>query len=288
MLIRLCFLLMFVMAGLPPAQAEPLPAAFITVIDLQGADRDAGTVIRRGTDELAARLLMPLQAGDEVFLRESGSRIVVTTEDGTDTEVSGAGARYRVPGDAAAGGGFWSMLGAVAEAVSGGEGEVAPDNMMTRETDDVINVPMAVRGANQVVDDGTPVWIAWRGGKAPYRLSIASGGAIEAHDGIRDTSFSFTLPKQSPRRQKIIIEDAGGRRVNVLIRLRDQQPRPPFDVSGKSPAAVLSHAAWLTSIDEGSWSLDAARLLSGQAGRNPAAALLLRRIAEGWRVEAAD
>jgi hypothetical protein len=282
---RLSLLLALLGWGLsmPCARAEPSAAAFITVIDLKGADRDAGTAIRRGGEELPPRLLMPLYEGDEVFLRAAGSRIVLETEAGVETDVTGAGVLYQVKGDAAAGGGFWSMLGAVAEAVGGGEGDIAPDNMMTRETDDVISVPMAIRGSNHVVGDERPVWISWRGGKAPYRVSVSSGGSVEVHEGIGVEEFSFPLPSTSAGRVKVAIEDAGGRKVNVLLKLRDKRPETPFGSSAGRPAAVLADAAWLTRADDGSWAFEAARLLSEKSDGSPAAALLLRKIGDGWK-----
>lgn len=286
MRLRLLILLALLGLGLPSAFAEPAPLAFVTLIELKGADLDAGTAIRRGGEELRPRLLMPLYAGDEVFLRDASSRIVLETESGDAKEVSGAGVRFAVAGEAAADGGFWGLLGAVADAVSTDGGEVAPDNMMSRDTDEVINVPMAVRGANHVLRDGRPVWLAWRGGKAPYRVSVSADHVSEVHDDLSTEEFSVALRMDSPRRVKITIEDAGGRKTSVMLKLRDERPKPPFDlVNGTSVSAArtLAYAAWLTNVDDGSWSLEAARLLRGEAGNSPAASLLLGKIAEGWK-----
>lgn len=288
MVMRICLLLVLVMAGtgLHSARAEPSAAAFITAIDLKGVDREVGTAIRRDGQELRPRLLMPLYAGDEIFLRDTGSRIALETEAGAETEVSGAGAPYRIADDSASGGGFWSMLGAVAEAVGGSDGDVVPDNMMTRDTDDVITVPMAVRGANPVVNDGKPVWLAWRGGKSPYRVTISADDAVEMHAGVEVQAFAFALPSTAPRRLKVAIEDAGGRKANVLLKLSDRQPEPPFAVNKAAPSAVLAKAAWLTSIEDGRWSIEAARLLRVEQDANSAAGLLLEQIGNGWKAGA--
>lgn len=287
--LRVLIVLLLLGLGMPRAFADATPGAFITVIDLRGADLAAGTAVRRGGEELQPRLLMPLFAGDEVFLRDAQSRIVLESETGAETEVAGAGARFEVKGEGAASGGFWSMLGAVADAVSGQDGEVAPDNMMSRDTEDAITVPMAVRGGNHVVTDGKPLWLAWRGGKAPYRLSIAAGESVTVNDNITAREISFEVPDPAPRRIKVTIEDAGGRRATILLKTGGKRPEPPFAAprgSSGSAAQHLAYAAWLTSIDEGSWSVEAARLLAREADGNPAAALLLRRIADGWKAGA--
>jgi hypothetical protein len=284
--LRILLILLATAFCFSPARTEPAPAAFVTAINLKGADLDEGTAIRRGAEELRPRLLMPLFAGDVVFLRDPGSRIVLEGETGEETEITGAVARFEVKGGGTADSGFWGMLGVVADAVSGDEDEVAPDNMMSRDTDDVIDVPMAARAGNQLVRDGGPVWLAWQGGKAPYRVRIAAGEAATMQDNITEKEVSFDLPDTASRRIKITIEDAGGRRATVMFRLVGKRPEPPFAVThdaDESGATRLAYAAWLTGVDDGIWSAEAARLLREDKQRNPAAELLLRRIADGWK-----
>jgi hypothetical protein len=283
-------LLLLLAAGFcaPFALAESPAAAFVTAIDLQGADSEAGTAVRRGQELIRPRLLMPLYEGDVVFLRDAASSIVLETDAGAEETVSGAGARFVVKQNNAAKGSLWDMLGAVADAVSGEDGDVAPDNMMTRDTDDVLTVPMAVRGANRVLADRRPVWIAWQGGKAPYKVRITTNDGTAVHEGIATKEFSFSLPTPSQQRLKITVEDAGGRRTSIIIRSSDKRPQPKFGVSDlkKTGAVVrLAAAAWLTSIDDGSWSLEAARMLREDGGADSRTTLLLAKIAAGWKAQ---
>lgn len=267
-----------------PAVSDPVPSAFVTVLDLKGLDRGEGTAIRRSGKGVRAQLLMPLYGGDEIFLREDGSRIVITTETDTEETITGPGAHFEVKAADGGGSGFWSMLGAVSDALAGADGELAPDNMMTRDTDEAITIPMAVRGTNHIARDGKPVWLAWRGGKAPYRLSFVLGGKVSAREGVSGHEASIELPPNAPDRLRITIEDSVGRRASIKLRLHTVRPAPNFGNAASSAGGTPKHliyAAWLTSHDEGRWSLEAARMLRNTA--DAPSMLLYERITTGWR-----
>lgn len=287
MLFRLRLFLVLALAalGAAPVRGEPSRAAFVTAIELRGADETAGTAIRREGKELRPRLFMPLFAGDEVFLREAASRIVLETAGGAEQSVSGAGARFVVTGDAVAGGGFWNMLDAVADAIGGESDDIAPDNMMSRDSGDVLGIPMAVHGANFIVDDGSPLWLAWSGGTAPYRIRISADGVALVLHGILANDTVLDLPKPLPSRIKITLEDAGGRSAHVSLRRHEERPNAGFGDVRAGLAKDLAYAAWLTGFQDGGWTIEAARLLRQEATTNPAARRLLNRIATGWRAD---
>lgn len=270
-----------------PAAAEPAAAAYITALELKGADSSEGTAIKRNGALLRPKLLMGLYAGDEIFLREAGSRIAIEAADGVEHVISGANARFTVtdvPGD-----GLWGILDAVSDAISGGTDEAIPDNMMTRDDGQALRIPMAIKGANHIVRNGGPIWIAWSGGTAPFRMSVSAGETVTLRDGLIEREASIDLPPAAKSRFRVKVEDAGGRTDTILFRIEEKRPEPPTG-DGSSSGGVMkdiAYAAWLTGLEDGSWSIEAALLLKPHASGNAAARLLLARIAEGWRNTAA-
>jgi len=276
----LALVLTLLVAFLHPAAAEPSPAAYITAIELTGKDSAEGTAIRRNGALLAPRLLMALYAGDEVFLREATSRIVIETGDGAEQVIAG-GASLTLTDGPAADGGLWDILDTVAEALGGGADETAPDNMMTRDDGEGLRIPMAIRGANHLARTGGPVWIAWSGGAAPFRISVSAGGTVTVQDGVTRREASLDLPATPSSRIRVKIEDAGGRTETILFRLQDEPPRHAL-TRDRGITGEIAHAAWLTAVDDGRWTFEAARQLRNANG-SPAAAALLARIALGWK-----
>jgi hypothetical protein len=189
-----------------------------------------------------------------------------------------------IKGDAVADGGFWDTLGAVAEAIGGDSDAIAPDNMMSRDSGEALSIPMAVHGANYILNDGRPLWLAWSGGKPPYRIRFTADGVAAVHDGIAATAVSLDLPRTLPPRLRMTLEDAVGRRTSISIRLRDKRPDPEFGSSSGTLARTLAYAAWLTGVQEGRWSIEAARVLNGEAASDPSALQLLSQISAGWRI----
>jgi hypothetical protein len=287
--LRDLLVLTIVLAGLLalPSAAEPAPAAYVTAVELTGADSSEGTIRRDGA-LLRPKLLMGLYTGDEIFLREAGSRIAIEAADGVEHVISGANARFTVADDTVPGDGLWGMLDAVSEAIGGGSDEVIPDNMITRDDGQTLRIPMAVKGANHVVRSGGPIWIAWSGGTAPFRVTISAGETVTLLEGLNEREALVDVPSAAKSRFRVKVEDAGGRTDTILIRLEEKRPEPT--TGGSAVGGLMreiAYASWLTRPDGGSWSIEAARLLKPRAGGHAAARLLLARIAEGWKNTAA-
>ena len=89
MLLRFRLLLVLVLAVVasPPVRGADSPRPTSPSSSCTARTRPQGTAIRRGGKELRPRLLMPLYTGDEVFLRDAASRIVLETEGGTEQSV---------------------------------------------------------------------------------------------------------------------------------------------------------------------------------------------------------
>ena len=81
----------------------------------------------------------------------------------------------------------------------------------------------------------------------------------------------------------IVIRDARDHRVDVRLRMVDALPALPVDLAKRpdSTGKRLAIAAWLTSVDDGSWNITAAQALA--AGMQPADQALLDQLRKGWR-----
>ena len=126
----------------------------------------------------------------------------------------------------------------------------------------------------------------WRGAAGSRHIASAftPDGVAPVHDRILATAVSLQLPKALPPRVRIMLEDAVGHETTITLRIRDTRPDAGFDKSTGALARTLAYAAWLTGLQEGRWTLEAARVLSGDAASDPAAIRLRAQIAAGWRI----
>jgi hypothetical protein len=268
-----------------PGFAEPAPAGYVMSIELHGQDAAQKTAIIREGKELPPKLMMPLYAKDVIFLRDAESKIGIEIDGGTEKEIAGANARFEVTGEVETGDDAWSLITAVAAVIGGEEGEAVPDNMVSRGTEDELKIPMAVHGPNFLVGDGAPMWLAWSGGKAPYAVIVDVDGHASVHDKIALQEFEFA-PPAAAKRFTVTVKDADGRSAKVVMRYRKALPVPGDGLKGKLPegdAKDLVYAAWLTSLRDGDWSIEAAQLLRKHAATDTRARALLEKIVQGWK-----
>lgn len=272
-----------------PAHAEKAVAGYILSIDLQGADKAEKTaILREGEEPLVPKLMMPLYEGDVVFLRDPGSTIEIEGGDGTPKSISGKNARYKLSGEVATGDDAWSLLAAVAGVIGGEEEEAIPDNMASRGDENKLEIPMAVRGPNFIPADTRKLWLAWSGGKGPYKVIVDVEGRAKSYDKIREQEFEFETPPAEAQRFTVTVKDSEGRIANVVMRYRSKLPLPNEGFKGKLPegdARELVYAAWMTSLHEGDWSIGAAQILRALPDDNTEAKVLLAKIAGGWKYE---
>jgi hypothetical protein len=111
-------------------------------------------------------------------------------------------------------------------------------------------------------------------------MSISAGETVTLLEGLNEREALIDVPSAAKSRFRVKVEDAGGRTDTILIRLEEKRP-------ARGLMREIAYAAWLTGPDDGSWSIEAARLLKPRAGGHVAARLLLARIAEGWKNTAA-
>jgi hypothetical protein len=266
------------------AQDGKTPAGYVVAIALAGGDKTA--IVRDGR-ELVPKLMMPLYAGDIVFVRDPASRIDLEIGAGEQVAVE-APARYEVKGEIPTGEDAWSVIQAVAGILGGGETEEIPENMVAKGGGGELKMPMAVRGPNFLVKGGRKLWLAWTGGTAPFKLIVDVDGRAQPFTGIGSREFELQIPAQSVDRFNVTIRDSAGGTARVVFRFRNALPEMPREIKDAGPGEsvdALLLAAWLTTLHEGDWSVEAAQILRRRAGGDPAAAALLDRIVRGWKVD---
>ena len=274
------------LSGVATAQTEQVPAGYVMSVDLQGEDAALKTAILRDGKELAPKLMMPLYEKDIIFLRDAKSKIAIDVNNGTETEISGRNARFEVSGEVATGDDAWSLIVAVAGVIGGGDESAIPDNMVTRGDGDELKIPMAVRGPNFIVNGEPKLWLAWAGGKAPYKVIVDIDGRAKVTDKLQAQEFEFEAPPVDAKRFTVTVKDSGGRIAKVLMRYRNGLPDPPESLKAKmgtGEAKDIIYASWLTSLHEGDWSIEAAQILRKRPKSDAAAKTLLERIAQGWK-----
>lgn len=255
---------------------EPVPAGYVMDIALVGADAAEKTVIVRDGGELPAKLMMPLHAGDVVFLRDPQSALSIELGSGETVRLGSQLTRYRVEGEIATGDSTWGVLTAIA-GVFAGEDEQAPENMVSKGG--APKVLMAVRGTN-FVTARPAYWLGWEGGKAPYTVALLRDGTeTPLASGITGMEGTFAIagPLKPKEKFALVLRDAEQQKVQVRLTIAEALP----DIPATGGPLVVS--ARLTALDDGAWSIEAAQILAGSP--SAAAKALAEKIAAGWRLQ---
>jgi hypothetical protein len=259
-------------------------AGFIIAYDLKGADLARGTAVIRQGEELRPQLWMPIFQGDTVFIRDSASSVVLDMAKDGRIELAGVEQRLTI-GENGSGDSAWEIVTQIAELFSGEEGEDTPTNLISKG-DESLSVPMAVHGLNFIVRDNRPIWIAWRGGKAPYNLALDIDDGRQLLGSTAANEAEIGIPDSATDRFAVLIEDSLGKRVRVALALREDTPEMPGDVAKSAAARSAGQAVkagWLAAQDDGAWRLEAARGLRAMPAGDKTTARLLSALAKGWR-----
>jgi hypothetical protein len=265
-------------------RAEEPAAGFIISYELKGADLEKGTSVIRNGAELPPKVWMPLQVGDIVFTRDAASTVTIDMAEGGRVEVTGAKQRFTVS-QHGSGDDSWGILTQIAELFGSEEREDAPTNLIARG-DGSLDAPMAVRGQNFILRDERPLWIAWRGGKAPYAISIDADGARRSLGRTTETQVESALPKTGKNRFVFIVEDSLGKRVQIIFRFRKSAPHASAELieqAERHGASEAVLAGWLAAQDDGAWRFEVARVLRAMPRDDKTATNLLAALANGWR-----
>lgn len=268
------------------AGAGQTPAGYVVSVLLAGEDAAAKTAIVRAGKELPPKLMMPVYDGDVIFVRDPMSQIAVELGGGEIVDVGGNLARYNVKGEIPTGDDAWSLLTAIGSVLSGNEDEV-PENMAAKGGEASLAVPLAVHGSNLIVKGERKLWLAWRGGTAPFTVTVKAGDTETQLPPVDGREIEVPVAAAGDR-LAVTIRDTGRQTVSLRFRLRDDLPALPESLKKASPghsAGVLVKAAWLASIEKGAWAVEAAQVLHAEAGKDQAAAALLARMVQGWKPE---
>lgn len=135
--------------------------------------------------------------------------------------------------------------------------------------------------------DGGPLWIAaarrsvfvaWRGGRAPFTVTLASQSGGEMFPPVRvDASCSVRLPPVDlqPGAYRLAVTDADGVSIASAdsVEARADLPQAPPELSASSSATArrLQVATWLESLPERHWRFEAIQQVSELACASPAA-----------------
>jgi hypothetical protein len=136
-----------------------------------------------------------------------------------------------------------------------------------------------------------PLFLAWHGGHAPYRVSLVRAGVngfILSVDNVRELRLRSEPLSLSPGSHILTVEDANGRqaRAKLLVVSNDELPAAPDELtrSGLAPAArVTLFAAWLASREDQRWVFEAYQQASAVATTGSAAELLRNSLERGER-----
>jgi hypothetical protein len=287
---HLCFVFLFLSGFLglaaPSLAADREPVAHIVEIDLQGEDLAMGTAIVREGTEHKPTIWMPLYDGDIVFVRDAKSRVLVDYGTGGRVDVGQTRMRLEISAETAHGGDTWGIISALGELLRGEEDEQVPTNLVSKGDDGTLTVPIANRTPNNVLRDGSPIWIEWSGGAGPFIVTLEAGGKDHPITETKDRLVKFTLPEDAGQRVALTIADAKKRSIRVPLRIRESLPSVPADLAGAATSPELLPAltaAWLARQDDGAWRVEAARMLRNTHDTNVALKRVGDALFAGWR-----
>lgn len=267
-----------------PADAdEARPASYIVAAQLNGEDARIGTAVVRNNAELPPRLMMPLLANDEVFLRDPTSRIDIEGGNGETITVGADRMRVKISGEIDTHDSTWGIIAAIGKIIAGDD-EQAPENMVAKGGD--LQVPMALRSGNLLLHGRRKLWLGWSGGEAPFAVSLSLDGAVtDLASGVAGSAADLALPEAMPERFTLVVRDARQHRIPIRFRFSNSPPPASPGTPGKpgTVTAQLAQAAFLTGEQGGAWTVEAAQML--KASEAPAAQALLVRIQAGWKLK---
>lgn len=275
LLISAATALLAMVVGLRAEDAKA-PAGYVIAAALKGKDRDCGTSVIRAGQELRPRIWMPLYAGDIVFVRDAASQLILDMGDEGRIELGGSLTRFEADGEIETGDDAWTLISRIGKILAGGGETVVPTNLVSKGIDRFTALS-AASGPNFLLRDGSPVHVAWRGGRAPYRLTLVANSRQRELVRTLEAEAELIVPPETPRRFDIVIADAAGVSRRLAFRFRDALPPAPASLAAAGPSKEFDEillAAWLAERPRGAWRLEALRRLRAMRSRSQAARLL--------------
>jgi hypothetical protein len=121
----------------------------------------------------------------------------------------------------------------------------------------VIEVPILVPGA-QIVAGDRDLPLAWRGGCAPFVVTVHAGGQkLVYRESIEGRQIRLDDVPLGPGRYAVTITDADGRRFEAPLEAVAAGPTVPSDIAADtSSLGVVAQAIWLAQHEDGRWRLE--------------------------------
>jgi hypothetical protein len=264
------------------ARAATMAAAMLAfaapmVEEVEAADEESGVGIVAEYRPAAARFSfarsprgetvpvmigMVVMPGDRITL-PAGATMVVQLANGQTRELNGP-ETHTIPD--------WGPLGrlktAVFSAISGvfddefrheglagsrggeqcaAEGDVVP----------AIEVPILVPGA-RIVAGTRDLPLAWRGGCAPFVVTVLAGGQTLVHrESIEGRQIRLDDVPLVPGRYSVVITDTDGRRFEGALEATGEGPALPAELAADTNSlGVVAQAVWLAEHERGRWRLE--------------------------------
>ena len=120
-----------------------------------------------------------------------------------------------------------------------------------------IEVPILAPGARIVAGD-RDLPLAWRGGCAPFVVTVLAGGKTLVHrESIEGRQVRLDDVPLATGRYVVVITDADGRRFEAPLEAVGAGPAVPADIEAdSSPLGVVAQAIWLAQHEAGRWRLE--------------------------------
>lgn len=120
-----------------------------------------------------------------------------------------------------------------------------------------VEVPILVPGARIVAGD-RDLPLAWRGGCAPFVVTVLAGGQSLVHrEAIDGRQVRLDDVPLGSGRYLIVVTDAGGRRFEASLEAADSGPALPAEIAADtSSLGVIAQAIWLAQYEDGRWRLE--------------------------------
>jgi hypothetical protein len=120
-----------------------------------------------------------------------------------------------------------------------------------------IEVPILAPGARIVAGD-RDLPLAWRGGCAPFVVTVLAGGQSLVHrESIEGRQIRLDDVPLATGRYAVVITDADSRRFEAPLEAVGAGPAVPAEIAADtSSLGVVAQAIWLAQHEDGRWRLE--------------------------------
>ena len=251
-------------------------------------------VLQRGSNRLPVKFYMPVHDGDLIIVNHVGHSLVLALSENDSVLITVKNSPYRAKALYEAPTLAGNLMDWAGDWLTGLAGKSPQRNtamLVTRSIGSRLHTPLLNDGAGKIAAGKTGLCLAWVGGRPKYRITVTqpyNHPAPLLDVATSATSGCWRIPKSSPGEYGLIISDDSGYRVKTNVHMVSEQeiPRLPQELSESSlssEAKTTLYAAWLASLRDTDWALQAYQLVVPLANIHPPAASLVSALEEGSR-----